>query len=183
VISDNVTFNHLFIFCFLSIINLTTSRSNNCILCCQQAKVMKDQNYASHTRYVKGFHFILGSILILGTLLSVINIWLRCLAGDIILGPILLTVLFVCCLFLFWFSRQFAVTVQDRAIRAEETLRYFILTNKPLDSRITMAQIIALRFAPDNEFIILVDRAANEGLEPKEIKQAIKQWRADHHRA
>jgi hypothetical protein len=144
---------------------------------------MKDQNYASHTRYVKGFHFILGSILIIGTVLSIVNIWLRCLAGDIILGPILLTVLFICCLFLFWFSRQFAVTVQDRAIRAEETLRYFILTRNPLDSRITMAQIIALRFAPDDEFVILADRAAHERLTPDEIKKEIKQWRADHHRA
>ena len=87
-----------------------------------------------------------------------------------------------CGLFLFWYTRRFPVRAQDRIIRAEENLRYFILTGNQLDSRITMAQIIALRFAPDDEFVQLADRAANEQLRPEEIKKAIKQWKADHHR-
>jgi hypothetical protein len=47
---------------------------------------------------------------------------------------------------------SFALRAQDRAIRAEENLRHFILTGKPFDSRLRMSQIIALRFAPDDEF-------------------------------
>jgi len=45
-----------------------------------------------------------------------------------------------------------------------------------------MKQIIALRFAPDDEFVILADRAIKENLSPVEIKKEIKNWRADHHR-
>jgi divalent metal cation (Fe/Co/Zn/Cd) transporter len=144
---------------------------------------MNEQNYANHGRYVTGFHFIAGSILIIGAVLSGVNLWLRWSANDEIMTPILIVLLFTGSLFLFWFSRQFAIKAQDRAIRAEENLRYFILTRKPLDSGITMGQVIALRFAADDEFLALADRAVNEKLSAREIKQAIKQWRADHHRA
>jgi hypothetical protein len=71
---------------------------------------------------------------------------------------------------------------QDRAIRAEESLRHFVLTGKPLDSRLRTGQIVALRFASDAEFPALAQKAAEEGLSSKEIKQSIQNWRADHYR-
>ena len=83
---------------------------------------------------------------------------------------------------MFWFMRTFPIKAQDRAIRAEEGLRYFILTRKPIDSRITMQQIAALRFAPDDELLPLVDRAVVENLSPNDIKKAIKNWKSDNHR-
>jgi transcriptional/translational regulatory protein YebC/TACO1 len=46
-----------------------------------------------------------------------------------------------------------------------------------------MGQIIALRFAPNEELIALVDRATKESLSAKDIKQAIQNWRPDYHRA
>jgi len=70
----------------------------------------------------------------------------------------------------------------DQAIRAEENLRHFTLTGKLLDPRLKPLQIVALRFASDGEFVALAIRAANEGLAPKDIKQAIKTWRADEYR-
>lgn len=144
---------------------------------------MNGQNYANHARYVKGFHLVLGSLLVIGTITSLVNVYQQWSAHYDMMEPILIAVLFICGLLLFWYSRQFAVTVQDRAIRAEENLRHFILKNKPLDSRITMAQVIALRFAPDDEFVVLAERAAKENLSKDEIKKAIKDWKADHHRA
>ncbi len=47
-------------------------------------------------------------------------------------------------------------------IRAEENFRHFILTGKPLDSRLDMKQIIALRFAEDDEFPELCQKALSE---------------------
>ena len=73
--------------------------------------------------------------------------------------------------------------VQDRAIRAEESLRYFILTGKPLNKNLKINQIIALRFASDEEFEILVTKAVTENLTSNQIKQLIQNWRPDPDRA
>ncbi len=143
---------------------------------------MTPQNYANHSRYVKGYHIVLGSFLILGTIGSLVNIYLQWAAHDDIFSAILIAVLFICGLLLAVFVRQFPLKAQDRAIRAEENLRYFILTRKSLDSRITMKQVIALRFAPDDEFVVLADRAVNETLSADEIKGEIKNWRPDDYR-
>ena len=82
-----------------------------------------------------------------------------------------------------WFARAFALRAQDRAIRAEENLRHFALTGKLLDKRLTMQQIIALRFADDSEFISLAEKAVTENMKPVDIKKTVTKWRADHHRA
>ena len=140
---------------------------------------MSQQNFANHTRLVKGYHLILTAFLFSGIIGSVINLWLQIIARDNIFSAALIVVLFICGLFLFIFVRQFPMKAQDRAIRAEENLRYFILTRKALDSRITIKQVIALRFAPDDEFVVLADRTINESLSPEEIKKAIKNWKAD----
>jgi hypothetical protein len=78
--------------------------------------------------------------------------------------------------------RTYSLKVQDRAIRAEERLRHFVLTGKPLDSRLRLGQIIALRFASDNEFPALAQKAAEESLTSKQIKKLIQNWRADYYR-
>jgi hypothetical protein len=94
----------------------------------------------------------------------------------------LILLISVVLIIIYWYARAFALRAQDRAIRAEENLRYFILTGKPLDTRLRMSQIIALRFAPDDEFPSLAKKAVEEELRSKEIKAAIQKWKADHHR-
>ena len=79
--------------------------------------------------------------------------------------------------------RIFALRAQDRAIRAEENLRHFALTGKLLDSRLNMAQVIALRFADNEEFIELAKKAADNNMSSDDIKKTIQKWKADHHRA
>ena len=59
----------------------------------------------------------------------------------------------------------------------------FLATGKPLDGRLRMSQVVALRFAGDDEFVALAQRAAEEKMSAREIKQAIKNWRADYNRA
>jgi hypothetical protein len=84
---------------------------------------------------------------------------------------------------LFFFARTFALKAQDRAIRAEENFRHFLLTGKPFDARLTIRQIIGLRFASDEEFPSLAKKAAEEGISEDEIKKSIKNWRGDYYRA
>ena len=81
-----------------------------------------------------------------------------------------------------WYVRAFPLKAQDRAIRAEESLRYYILTGKSLPATLRMGQIVALRFAPDEEFPGLIERSVRENLTGKEIKSAIKNWKPDYYR-
>ncbi len=83
---------------------------------------------------------------------------------------------------LYWYIRAFALKAQDRAIRAEENFRHYLLTGKPFPAGIKMSQVIGLRFASDEEFPALVNRALAENMKQKDIKQAIQQWRADNDR-
>lgn len=143
---------------------------------------MESQNFSNHSRYVKGFHFLLSALLLAGIIGALVNIY-RHLHYPGLLSCILILLIFLCVSYMYWFVRQFPIKAQDRAIRAEEGLRYFILTGKAIDNRITMPQIIALRFAHDDEFLALADKAVAENLSNKDIKKAIQNWRADHHRA
>jgi len=83
-------------------------------------------------------------------------------------------------------ARSQALRVQDRLIRLEEKLRYKELVTAELAARaskLSLGQLIALRFAADEELSELLARACdNEFATPKEIKQAVKNWRADYHR-
>lgn len=142
---------------------------------------MKEQNFKNHSRLVPGFHGV-GFLAVLALLIgSFINLFTSA-KENLYSASLICLVAFIFCL-IFWYARVFALKAQDRAIRAEETLRYFIMTSKPLPREIRMSQVIALRFASDDEFVALTDKAARENLSSKEIKQAIQQWRADHHRA
>jgi hypothetical protein len=144
---------------------------------------MTDQNFDNHRRYVKGFHFVLSALLLIGLICSIINVVRHPENHGGHVSSVLIALMYVCAMMMFWYIRQFPLRAQDRAIRGEENLRYFILTRKALDSSLTINQVIALRFAPDDEFVPLVDRAVAEKLSPDDIKKAIKSWKADHHRA
>lgn len=143
---------------------------------------MSEQNFKNHTRLIPLYHG-LASLLIVGGLIgSIINLLNHHDASNHYSAALLVTV-FVVLLLLFWYARAFALKAQDRAIRAEENFRHFILTGKPLDKNLRLGQIIALRFASDEEFPPLAQRALSESMSPKDIKMAIKNWRGDYHRA
>jgi len=143
---------------------------------------MTTQNFANHKRFSTGFHLVLGLALIIGAIVSLVNVGLQWSAHYDVLNCILIAVLFICVTMLALFSRTFALKAQDRAIRAEESLRYFIITGKSLERSLTIGQIAALRFAPDSELVVLVARTLKDNLSPDEIKKEIKEWRADTHR-
>jgi hypothetical protein len=142
---------------------------------------MREQSFKNHSRYIPLWHFITPFILLLllgGAIVNFIH------ADRDVHYSAALILLMVLLLFIFyWYSRAFALRAQDRAIRAEENFRHYILTGKPLDGGLTMSQIIALRFAADEEFPGLAQRARTENLSSKQIKAAIQNWRPDHDRA
>ena len=141
---------------------------------------MKEQNFNNHTQMVPGFHYLtFGAIIAL--LIGSINYLVNSSAENKYLATLLVLASIVFVL-IAWFSRIFALKAQDRAIRAEENLRHFVLTGKLLPANVTIAQVTALRFAPDAEFPGLAEKAAKDNLTGKEIKQSIQDWKADFYR-
>jgi len=84
-----------------------------------------------------------------------------------------------------WISRVYTVRLQDRIIMLEVKIRAAELLPAGQDAQLaslSSKQIAALRFASDDEFGALLDRAGRENLTPKAIKAAIKNWRPDPYR-
>ncbi|MGY3051979.1 hypothetical protein ACVWYG_000166 [Pedobacter sp. UYEF25] len=135
------------------------------------------QNLKNHLRFFPPFHFFAVPLTLIGFGLSIYQIFQ---------SPSLISWLFLLLFFLMFFAivlgRSFSLKTQDRIIRTEENLRYFILTGKQLPDPLTLSQIIALRFASKDEFLALTERTVKENLSSKEIKEAIQIWRADDYR-
>lgn len=141
---------------------------------------MKEQNFKNHGKLVKGFHGLL-FIAMLALLFGAISNLIRT-SGDNLYLASLVVLIAAIFLIMAWYVRSFPLKAQDRAIKAEENLRYYVMTGKLFPKELTVAQIIALRFAGDEEFVPLVEKALKENLTSKEIKMLIKNWRADVYR-
>ena len=143
---------------------------------------MENQNYANHRQTVPVFHYFLFPLLVLTFIGSCVNLYSSWGDHTRLYSASLIVVLSFCVLLLMFLCRMFAVKAQDRAIRVEENLRHFVLTGKLLDARLTIRQVIALRFASDEEFVALSQEASEKNLAADAIKQAVRKWKADTYR-
>ncbi len=143
---------------------------------------MSRQNYKNHRRFVPMFHYFLALLIIATFIGSIVNLVESVEKSAGVYSASLIVAVSVALIFTFYYLRIFALRAQDRAIRAEENLRYFAKNGKLLDPRLTIRQIVGLRFASDGEFEALCERAISEGLSEDDIKKAISNWRADNDR-
>jgi hypothetical protein len=141
------------------------------------------QSFKNHARYDPLFHFStvpLALIAIIAAIYLTIHDWPQNYGSHF-----LWILIAVISLMLAGVARSSALRAQDRVIRLEERLRYAAVL-QPADlaasSKLTIRQMIALRFASDAELPALVTRAIAENLTSKQIKESIVNWRADDHR-
>lgn len=143
---------------------------------------MEQQSYANHRRFMPLYHYVLAALVLIalgGSIYNVYRSWGRGSGrGEAVLILIIVVIAFIEGFLL----RIFALKAQDRAIRAEENLRHYVLNGALLDSKLDTRQIIGLRFASDDEFGALAERAVRESLSEDDIKKAVKTWRADTYR-
>lgn len=141
------------------------------------------QNLKSHTRFDPMFHFTIIPLLLLNLIFSIyitVHNWPSYRHTH--LWWIVMAIVF---LLMAVRARMSALKAQDRVIRLEERLRLAAILPTPERAHIdelSVRQLIALRFASDDELHALVHKTLTENLEPKAIKQSIAQWRPDHHR-
>ena len=140
------------------------------------------QSYKNHARFLPPYHFFVMPVLLVNFLntgrhlfqqTTLHNLWEVVFAlGLLALGL---------------FSRVQALTVQDRVIRLEERLRLRQLLPADLHPHIdtlTHRQLVALRFASDQELADLVREViAGQLATPKDIKLRVRNWRPDFLRA
>ena len=138
------------------------------------------QHLANHTRLDPPFHFFVLPVLAITWIVSVffavrhpsfLHIWIVVFNTALIVAVTR--------------SRQYALKVQDRVIRLEERLRLAALlpdSLRPQIAKLTERQLIALRFASDEEVPALVERTLSANLAGADIKKSIKNWRPDYWR-
>ena len=143
---------------------------------------MENQTYKTHVRMDPLYHYVLSILLLASFVVAIINMVRSINAEDNVMQSVLLLLMTVAIIIIAILVRLYPLKSQDRAIRAEENLRHFVLTGKLLDSNLSNGQIIALRFADEQEFPTLCERAVKEKLKPNEIKQEIVNWKADNNR-
>src|SRR5213080_874680 len=143
---------------------------------------MKSQDYKNHIRMHPVYHYVLSLFVLVTLVAAITNMVLAFNKGTNILQAFILVLMMIIIVIVAALVRTYALKAQDRAIRAEESLRYYVLTGELLDPELSMGQIVALRFAGDSEFADLCKKAAVKGLKPDDIKKDIKNWKADHNR-
>lgn len=140
----------------------------------------KPQNYENHAKFIPVFHYIALPLLLVnffGALFRVTQEISFYTFNGIGLAISLIVVAV--------FTRLFALKAQDRVIRLEEQIRMQTFLPDALKAqvgRLTMGQIVALRFASDEELVDLTQDALDQNTSPNALKQAVKNWRPDYDR-
>ncbi len=144
---------------------------------------MKNQNYNNHKKFYAPHHFIYLPLLLV---LQLMGIWKIFTDESNQLIWILFSVVIFLILYLALMLRQhYALGNQNRVVRFEFKLRYFELFGKrsdEIENQLSFEQIAALRFAYDDEFKTLLEKALQQKLSGDEIKKSITSWKPDNNR-
>ena len=144
---------------------------------------MQTQNYKNHPKYYPLHHFIF-----LPVMTALVIYGATKAPKDEIrqLEWTLFSILSFCILMLSIMLRQhYALGNQNRIVRLEFRLRYFEMFGKraaAVEQQLSFGQIAALRFAGDDEFETLLNRAIKENLSSTDIKKSISNWQGDYMR-
>jgi len=138
------------------------------------------QSLSNHVRFDPPYHYVLFAVLIVNLIVAIVHVvhhprfysaWLIVLSLAAFIALIRL--------------RTYPLKVQDRIIRLEERLRLQALAPEEWHAqifRLNEDQLIGLRFAADDEVVELAKHALEHNLNRKQIKERIRNWRADNWR-
>ena len=143
---------------------------------------MTEQNYGNHRRLMPLYHFVLTLMVLIALGGSLYLVYRSVGRGSDRIVSVLILMLVLIAFIEGFLLRIFALKAQDRAIRAEENLRHFALHGSLLNPKLSIRQVIGLRFASDEEFGELAEKAAADGMSENDIKKAVKNWRGDYYR-
>jgi hypothetical protein len=138
------------------------------------------QNLKNHARFDPAYHFLLFAVYLLNLVYAGFHLYRQpSLSSGWYLVLSLLAVVPLLKL------RSYPLKVQDRVIRLEERVRLQTLAPQEWRTqlhRLNENQLIALRFAADDEVVELARQAVEQNLTRKQIKERIRNWRPDNWR-
>lgn len=140
------------------------------------------QSFATHRRVIPLYHVVLFAVFLVNSIWSIVQL-VRSPSWSTVIGSAVALAL----LGLFYYAREFALTVQDRVIRLEMRLRLRELLPADLKERVqelSRDQLVALRFASNAELPDLVREVLTNDIRRRDdIKRRIKKWEPDDLRA
>jgi len=138
------------------------------------------QNLKNHGRVDPPYHMVSTAVLAVNLFIVLCLAWKT---PNVFTGWLI--ILSIAVFIPFMKLRTYPLKVQDRVIRLEERLRLQALAPVEWHAQIYKLnedQLIALRFASDDEVVELAKQALEGNLDRKQIKERIKTWRADDFR-
>jgi Family of unknown function (DUF6526) len=140
----------------------------------------EQQSLKNHARFDPAYHFLIFGVILANLVFACFHLYYHPSIGSrwylvlslLVIVPVLRL-------------RQYPLKLQDRIIRLEERLRLQALSPAEWHTqiyRLSEDQLIALRFAGDDEVVGLAKQALEEKLNRKQIKERIRSWRADNWR-
>jgi Family of unknown function (DUF6526) len=135
------------------------------------------QSLKNHSRLDPPFHIVLGLVVLVNLIIAIVELvrHFNFHSGWVLVLSLALIIVFLK-------IREYPIKVQDRVIRLEERIRLQALAPSEWHAqiyRLSEGQLIGLRFAADDEVVALAKQALEENLSRKQIKERIKNWRAD----
>ncbi|AYN04216.1 MULTISPECIES: DUF6526 family protein [unclassified Flavobacterium] len=143
---------------------------------------MKTQSYKNHVQYYPPHHFVYYPVLLI---LLLFSIYFSFTSEEKLIWIFISFIFIVLFGLAFMLRQHYALTLQNRIVKLELRYRYFVITGKRLEEfeeQLTDEQLFALRFSPDNEMVILTEKALNENLSGNSIKKSINDWKGDYER-
>jgi Family of unknown function (DUF6526) len=138
------------------------------------------QSFSNHARWLGPWHFFALPVLVANAVVQ-IGAAARHPGLDSVWAAAVATALATAV----YLARRMPVRLQDRVIRLEETLRLErLMPDRALDiERLTLGQLIGIRFASDAEVPHLLDRIlSGELVSRDDVKRSVQHWRSDHTR-
>jgi len=140
------------------------------------------QNFEHHAKFITAYHRVAMPIFLINFVWCAYRV-VRAFSAQSVISLLVAIALVILVLY----ARMFVLTVQDRVIRLEMRLRLQELLPEHLRPRIPefeVGQLVALRFASDEELPELARKVLDENLKDrKAIKKLVRNWQPDFLRA
>lgn len=148
---------------------------------------MSAQNYKNHRKFYPPHHFVFYPVSLILLVFSFFQLFKNINHNEsfVMIWTAISVVIFLMIFLAFMLRQHYALGLQDRLIITEFKFRYFTLSGNRLENstyHFSDSQIFALRFAEDEDLMELMHQISQNDWSSTQIKQNIKNWKADNKR-